>query len=378
MNDKSPQSIPSFSELTDLYGPAKIMVVDDDGKSIQVIGTLFKDYNWAIIVACLSGHDALERVLNTRPDIILLDLNMPKMDGMETLKKFKDLGVLDFSTVIFLTAEENPKNRLKGLTLGGADYIQKSFDSEEFLIRIKYHLKMKLYEKGLLKSLMDRDTFLNNMKQAVFTINEKGIIQDRVISKYSEIIFRKNIVGLDFYEQVFPNFPKGTEEHSSLSFALSTCFGSDLIQWELCQNRLPKKSTIQPGGETKSIEVSFGPILKDGVIDELILSITDITEKEKLEKDMAFRQKEENRRNMAIQELAPPTGLDIAHHSKDLKNLFRNTIDLIGEMEKAFKEQTISKKVLTQENFEMIRKYLTNSSIKEEDLFEEPGLKLKI
>ena len=356
MNEKSFQSIPSFSELTELYGPVKIFVVDDDEKTIKMIGSLFQPYKWAQIVACISGQDALKRVLTARPAIILLDLNMPVMNGMETLKKLKDMGVLNFSTVIFLTAEKNPTNRLEGLTLGSADYIQKPFDPDEFLIRVKYHLKMKLYEKGLLNSLIDRETFLSNIKQAIFTINEKGLIKSQLISKYSEVIFGKKLDGLNFYEQVFPNFPKGTEEHSSLSFALSTCFGSDIIQWELCQNRLPKKSTIHPKGETKSIEVNFSPIFKDGVIKELMLTIADITEKEKIEKDLAFRQKEENRRNMAIQELAPPTGLDIAHHSKDLKNLFRNTVDLIDEMEKAFKEKTISKNVLTQEKFEMIKR----------------------
>ena len=132
MEYKSFRSGLSFSDMVETCGSAKVLVVDDKERNIQMVGTLFSEYDWVRLSACLSGQKALEVALDYRPDLILLDLNMPDMDGLETLKKLKDMGVLEFSTVVFLTADQQRANRLEGLSLGCADYIHKPLPSPQY------------------------------------------------------------------------------------------------------------------------------------------------------------------------------------------------------------------------------------------------------
>ena len=194
MEGKSNRFKQSFSELVERCGSAKILAVDDKERNIQMLGALFSEYDWIRLSACLSGEKALEVALDYRPDLILLDLNMPDMDGHETLKKLKDVGVLEFATVVFLTADQGKANRLEGLTLGCADYIQKPFDRDEFLIKVKYHVRMRFYEKVLLKYLGDTKALLNNINQAIFCIDENGLIMPPV-SGHSRVIFGEDPTG---------------------------------------------------------------------------------------------------------------------------------------------------------------------------------------
>ena len=239
--------------------------------------------------------------------------------------------------------------------------------SQSYILSVKFS---KAYEtadtlsKNLEKEVNDRTqelseeknsvaNLLDNMGQAVFTIDIEGTIQSRAISRYSEKIFGQDIKGLGFYDLAYPNIPKGSEESSAILFAMSTCFESDHIQWELNQGLLPKKSTIQVNGKTKIIEILPNPIFNDGIIEEFMMTVTDITEKVNLEQEMASRQKEENRRVRVLQELAPPIGMDIAHHSKDIKDLFLSTVELLNEMENMFQGDN-----LTQNKFNHIARHI--------------------
>ncbi len=143
---------------------ARVLIVDDTPKNIQVLGTMLKSEGYQINVA-QNGLQALQTVSKVHPDIILLDVMMPEMDGYETCKRLKDsLDTMDIP-VIFLTARIETEDVLKGFELGAADYITKPFNHAILLARVKTHIA--LYQKSRqLKMVADLDglTMLANRR----------------------------------------------------------------------------------------------------------------------------------------------------------------------------------------------------------------------
>ena len=120
-----------------------ILIVDDDTTNLQVIGSFLYNKNYKIILA-KSGKDDLKSVENNLPDLILLDIMMPGMNGYEVCKKLKADKQTKDIPIIFLTAKTETKDIIKGFKTGGVDYITKPFIKEELLARIQTHINLKL------------------------------------------------------------------------------------------------------------------------------------------------------------------------------------------------------------------------------------------
>ena len=119
-----------------------ILIVDDNPHNLQVLGKLLKDNNYRIEFA--TNGDAAFEWLNKRLfDIILLDINMPGMNGFEVCMKIRSNHLLNRIPVIFLSAETDRESILRGFELGAQDYITKPFDSRELLSRVRTHLTLK-------------------------------------------------------------------------------------------------------------------------------------------------------------------------------------------------------------------------------------------
>lgn len=119
-----------------------VLVVDDVSENIEVmIGILEIDY---VVKFALNGEKALEiAAKEPKPDIILLDIMMPDMDGYEVCTKLKQDVSTSNIPVIFVTAIDDMKGELKGFEVGGMDYITKPVIPEIVLARVKTHLKLK-------------------------------------------------------------------------------------------------------------------------------------------------------------------------------------------------------------------------------------------
>lgn len=127
---------------------SKVLIVDDTPENIQLLGTILRSNGYQIIVAQdgLQVFDAIERV---RPDLILLDVMMPKIDGFAVCKKLKaDENTQDIP-VIFLTAKNEMEDVVQGFQLGAVDYIFKPFQMTELLARVKTHLDLKYFRDAL-------------------------------------------------------------------------------------------------------------------------------------------------------------------------------------------------------------------------------------
>jgi two-component system NtrC family sensor kinase len=117
-----------------------ILVVDDKLENIQVLGGILKEQGYQINVA-QNGLQALENVKGMIPDLILLDIMMPEMDGFEVCQNLKSDPQTQEIPIIFLTAKTETNDIVKGFDLGAVDYVTKPFNKKELLVRVNTHLE---------------------------------------------------------------------------------------------------------------------------------------------------------------------------------------------------------------------------------------------
>ncbi|MGB0733492.1 MAG: response regulator [Pontibacterium sp.] len=116
-----------------------VLVVDDSPEALSLINDALEAQGLDVLVA-LEGRQALTIAKRIRPDIILLDAMMPHMDGFETCQKLKEDVALSSIPVIFMTGLSDTRDIIKGLEVGGVDYLTKPINPEELIARMKVHL----------------------------------------------------------------------------------------------------------------------------------------------------------------------------------------------------------------------------------------------
>ena len=116
----------------------RILVVDDEEYLTDLLSTSLRFQGFEVVCAW-SGFDALSAVASFAPDLILLDVTMPDIDGIEVCRRLRDSG--NSVPVIFLTARDTKADLLSGFAIGGDDYITKPFSLEEVVVRIRAVLK---------------------------------------------------------------------------------------------------------------------------------------------------------------------------------------------------------------------------------------------
>ncbi len=126
----------------------RILIVDDVPANIQVLVSVLKEDGYQISVAT-SGRQALELVGKVRPDLLLLDIMMPEMDGYEVCSRLKAEEATRHIPVLFITALADAEDEAKGLALGAVDYITKPIHPELVRARVRNHLELKQYQNQL-------------------------------------------------------------------------------------------------------------------------------------------------------------------------------------------------------------------------------------
>lgn len=126
----------------------KILVVDDSSANLQLLMNLLVEHGYTVFPAS-DGELALEFVQSTLPDLILLDIKMPGMDGYEVCRRLKADQRTSSIPIIFLSALEDQRDKVKGFAAGGVDYITKPFQPEEMLARVSIHLRVRELTEGL-------------------------------------------------------------------------------------------------------------------------------------------------------------------------------------------------------------------------------------
>ncbi|PAX53347.1 response regulator [Brunnivagina elsteri] len=119
-----------------------ILIIDDNPTNIEVLYEALDRTGYKVLVE-MDGYHGIETVKNHPPDLILLDVMMPGIDGFETCRQLKSQPITCEIPIIFMTALNDTTDKVKGLALGAVDYITKPFQQEEVLARISVHLKLR-------------------------------------------------------------------------------------------------------------------------------------------------------------------------------------------------------------------------------------------
>jgi two-component system, NarL family, nitrate/nitrite sensor histidine kinase NarX len=133
-----------------------ILIVDDQPTNLEVICETLSATGLEVAIAT-SGERALQQIAREQPDLILLDIMMPGMDGFETCRRLKANPLTSYIPVIFMTALADTENKVKALELGAVDYVTKPFQAQEVVARVKTHLQLRRLTQETLQAAIARE-----------------------------------------------------------------------------------------------------------------------------------------------------------------------------------------------------------------------------
>lgn len=220
---------------------AKILIVDDEPFNINLLNAVLKaDYK---IMVATSGAQALKGAAAGKPDLILLDIMMPEMDGYEVIRRLKADDATQNIPVIFITAMGNAEDETRGFELGAVDYITKPFNRSVVKARVRTHMHVKR-KNDLLERLVSIDGLTEIPNRRAFDeIREREWRRSMRVGQYISIA----MIDVDMFKQYNDNFGHGAGDECLMRIAreISRCV------------RRPGDFVARYGGE------EFGVVLTD-------------------------------------------------------------------------------------------------------------------
>lgn len=178
-----------------------ILIVDDTKLNLRILIDILSREGYAVF-ACTNGLKALELASRINPDVILLDIVMPELDGFEVCKLLKEKDESKDIPIIMVTSETKSKNIKKALELGAFDYIRKPIDEVEVLARVNSALRFKIHQDKL-KELATKDGLTE-------LYNHRRLIELFVKEYDKQLELKKGIcfamLDIDFYKKINDNF----------------------------------------------------------------------------------------------------------------------------------------------------------------------------
>jgi two-component system sensor histidine kinase/response regulator len=149
----------SHAPITDTTATDCLLVVDDQEANIQLLGSMLGKLGFEILPAT-NGEEALKRLSVRRPDLILLDLIMPGLDGFQICKRIQENPEWAEIPIIFLSASDDKNLVVRALESGGVDYITKPFNKLELISRVRTHLMLKTTRDHLKRLAQDKEEMI--------------------------------------------------------------------------------------------------------------------------------------------------------------------------------------------------------------------------
>ncbi|MBL8095392.1 MAG: response regulator transcription factor [Anaerolineales bacterium] len=150
----------------------KILVIDDDENTLWLVSTLLQ-HNGFQTVTSGSSAEGLKLAQDEQPDMVLLDVMMPELDGWELCRRIREFSEVP---VMFITAKSGIRDVVKGLEIGGDDYIVKPFDNRELVARVKAHLRRQISDKKPTDELV-----FNNGELKINFLSREVHVRERLV-----------------------------------------------------------------------------------------------------------------------------------------------------------------------------------------------------
>ena len=158
-----------------------ILIVDDNPDNLALVGNILNKSNYRLLFA-QSGVHALKAIYDNPPDLILLDVMMPDLDGFAVCKQLKQEVKFVDIPIIFLTAKAEKDNVIAGLELGAVDYITKPFNSKELITRVATHLELKMAKENLQQRVVELSAAKVELAHKVEELKQANFTKDKFFS----------------------------------------------------------------------------------------------------------------------------------------------------------------------------------------------------
>lgn len=175
----------------------KLLLVDDEQEIMDLLEEVLKKEGFQTILKATTGEEAIVLCQTEQPDLIVLDVMLPGIDGLETCRRIREFS---YCTILFLSSKDEDIDKILGLSIGGDDYVTKPFSPKEVIFRIKAQLRRKEYEQksqqpkemieiGSLQINMDSQRVYKAGREITLTGREYGLLAyfaqnpDKIISK---------------------------------------------------------------------------------------------------------------------------------------------------------------------------------------------------
>lgn len=288
---------------------ACVLLVDDNPQNLKVLYETLRDKGYQLLIAN-DGEKALQLAKRHQPEVILLDIMMPGLDGFRVCRHLREDSSTRLSAIIFLSALNDTENKVKGFNMGGADYIAKPFQAQEVIARVDTQLRVIQLERQMearnrqLES--EQASILDAIFEGIYGLDPEGRITfanpaaAAIIGARPEELVGARVASLHFTEE-----DARAEDHA---------------ERVLCRNGSPALSRgvtmTRIDGSTFQAEYRAAPRLEAGQLSGSVMVFRDITEE--LARERAL---EETRELVAVQRE------QLAHASR---------LSLMGEMAAGF------------------------------------------
>jgi response regulator RpfG family c-di-GMP phosphodiesterase len=157
----------------------RVLIVDDERINVDLIEGILTPFKYEIDRA-YNGEEALEKVLENSPDLVLLDVMMPGMDGFEVCKRIKADPQTAFIPVVMVTALDSPEDKVKGIESGADDFLNKPIRRDELIARVRTALRMKELHDRLRSAYDSVDSLNEHMKEALVSFDPLSFDRDAI------------------------------------------------------------------------------------------------------------------------------------------------------------------------------------------------------
>ncbi len=255
----------------------RILLVDDSPTNLQMLLQTLNGRGYRLLIA-KNGESALRIAAKTKPALVLLDIMMPGMDGYEVCQKLKENPVTASIAIIFLSALDNTRDKVRGFESGAVDYISKPFQAEEVIARVETQLKIHRLEQALSarnrQLEQDKARILESMNEGIFGLDNEGNITF-VNQTAAEMTGWKidQLQGVNLMAVMLESNTGNTESESlaPIQEAINTGNPSvveDGVFWRKCGDSFP-------------VTYSCTPIFDEGEINGAVVVFKDITERKR-------------------------------------------------------------------------------------------------